>query len=927
MTVQNGQLADESTFNDAFMSRIIKALGVGIEIDSTTEFSRPYPKMTTAQRDTITATEADTLYNLDSKRLEIYDGTDWGVYDNVDSVNGKTGVVVLNPDDLDDTSTTHKFTTQAEKDANAAHIADLANPHAVTTTQLGLENVDNTSDVNKPISDDTQTALDLKANALDLSTHEASYFEHKEVDTKANLINWATTAPEGAIGYAFDKKIYYSVKNSLLVKIGGGLDKWVTLTDYKVDDVIWLEADNKIYRCITLNNDAAFTPVKWQELSESVGGGAEVPSTYKLFNAEDGDITDFVNITINATNPINGLADYEVTAYPASFPVVSTFPRNLGKRNTLTIQYTIVSGEAKVSLSGGGMASAVEAVVDNTSKKVVLEYYPQDATDLTLTITDESSATGLKLDDLVFSDEQREIKNFTVSQTMEASGLSRSGNFMAFPTIDEGNGKLATINNVTGRTRVTFLRDVDSFVAVFGRQAGGAGVSTAIINLYNSLGIIIKEGGEASDSSSRDSSALGGKASKGDYIEVYNDSGNPLEAYFSVTATATSSGTVYASEMNKEDIVILQKGNSSEVVGAGTPITFGTAVEHWSGTTFTVPETGIYNIKGSVGQAVANSTMYYLYINGALRERVSEMAISSDFKGFSGTFKWNKNDEVYIIPDQNITLVGSYTNDHYISITKQAVNVDNLILQNPDGSFETQTYFVPNDISAGQGAITTFNTNVGDRYRVKVTGYHRVFNSQANGISQIIASHDGTVIASSNFGIYTAGLGYEARKKGADYYEFTATTTTVEITYDIDTSHGLEGNGTSSGTNAQLTKLPKEMGVDVLGEVITNHVTGGIEYELKGQLLDGKQVYARSWDTIQSVPSGSQITIATTITGMDVLDLYGMVLSGANWYKMNSNIGGNNNYVTYYPAGGTIDLRHDGISSTRQRFTITYTKP
>ena len=44
------------------------------------------------------------------------------------------------------------------------HIADLTNPHSVTAAQVGLGNVDNTSDLNKPISTATQAALDLKAN-------------------------------------------------------------------------------------------------------------------------------------------------------------------------------------------------------------------------------------------------------------------------------------------------------------------------------------------------------------------------------------------------------------------------------------------------------------------------------------------------------------------------------------------------------------------------------------------------------------------------------------------------------------------------------------------------------------------------------------------------------------------------------------------
>lgn len=42
------------------------------------------------------------------------------------------------------------------------HVADTNNPHAVTKAQVGLSEVDNTSDVNKPISAATQLALDLK---------------------------------------------------------------------------------------------------------------------------------------------------------------------------------------------------------------------------------------------------------------------------------------------------------------------------------------------------------------------------------------------------------------------------------------------------------------------------------------------------------------------------------------------------------------------------------------------------------------------------------------------------------------------------------------------------------------------------------------------------------------------------------------------
>ena len=86
----------------------------------------------------------------------------------VDSVNGQVGVVVLDADDISDTTTANKFVTVAEKTniANSvAHITNTSNPHSTTKAQVGLGNVDNTSDLNKPISLLQQEALNSKANS------------------------------------------------------------------------------------------------------------------------------------------------------------------------------------------------------------------------------------------------------------------------------------------------------------------------------------------------------------------------------------------------------------------------------------------------------------------------------------------------------------------------------------------------------------------------------------------------------------------------------------------------------------------------------------------------------------------------------------------------------------------------------------------
>ena len=65
-----------------------------------------------------------------------------------------------------------------------SHISDFNNPHKVTAEQVGLGNVDNTSDINKPVSTAQQEALD--AVNKEVSEHKADKNNPHEV-TKAQV--------------------------------------------------------------------------------------------------------------------------------------------------------------------------------------------------------------------------------------------------------------------------------------------------------------------------------------------------------------------------------------------------------------------------------------------------------------------------------------------------------------------------------------------------------------------------------------------------------------------------------------------------------------------------------------------------------------------------------------------------------------------
>jgi hypothetical protein len=73
---------------------------------------------------------------------------------------------------------------KATTDKVNAHVADFENPHQVTKEQIGLGNVDNTSDADKPISSAVQEALD--AVNKEVSEHKADKNNPHEV-TKAQV--------------------------------------------------------------------------------------------------------------------------------------------------------------------------------------------------------------------------------------------------------------------------------------------------------------------------------------------------------------------------------------------------------------------------------------------------------------------------------------------------------------------------------------------------------------------------------------------------------------------------------------------------------------------------------------------------------------------------------------------------------------------
>lgn len=160
-------------------------------------------------------------------KKSVYDANDNGVVDDSEAVNGHDSSYLLsrsNHTGTQQASTISDFDVEVSNNssvsANTTHRGRTDNPHSVTKAQVGLGNVDNTSDADKPVSTAQQSALNLKAdksNVLELNnttafTPDSNY----EPATKKYVDDEITVAKYGQIDFFIPGNYNDAVDNTLL---------------------------------------------------------------------------------------------------------------------------------------------------------------------------------------------------------------------------------------------------------------------------------------------------------------------------------------------------------------------------------------------------------------------------------------------------------------------------------------------------------------------------------------------------------------------------------------------------------------------------------------------------------------------------------------------------------------------------------------
>lgn len=92
---------------------------------------------------------------------------------------------------------TNSYKKLADNEDLESHINNKSNPHKVTKAQVGLSNVDNTSDLDKPISNDTKTYVDNRDNkvlqdAKEYTDSHSPFIEKKQLVTEVTILEEPT---------------------------------------------------------------------------------------------------------------------------------------------------------------------------------------------------------------------------------------------------------------------------------------------------------------------------------------------------------------------------------------------------------------------------------------------------------------------------------------------------------------------------------------------------------------------------------------------------------------------------------------------------------------------------------------------------------------------------------------------------------------
>lgn len=188
----------------------------------------------------------------------------------------------------------------------SSHVNNKENPHEVTKAQVGLGNVDNTSDLNKPVSSATQTALSAKADKsyvdteLDLKAEKDYVDQELEFKSDTSYVNEKLSLKADI---EILKDLEENVKSSEILKFDQNLVN--TLGGYPLNSRVLLE-NGSIVKNISDGN------TNNPNLNMTGWGSSEIRISPRIFGADESktDSTEALRSAHTYANAMGMTVDY-----------------------------------------------------------------------------------------------------------------------------------------------------------------------------------------------------------------------------------------------------------------------------------------------------------------------------------------------------------------------------------------------------------------------------------------------------------------------------------------------------------------------------------------------------------------------------------------------------------------------------------------
>ena len=213
------QISDETTAREAAINALQGELADDIAqevVDRNTAIAAAKTELTTVinkevsdrkAADTQVRTDLEAAVELVAEELR---GADTTLQDNITKeVNDRKGEITRIEGLISDEAATRAQADTTVKAKVDSHIGNKSNPHGVTKAQVGLGNVNNTSDADKPVSTAQATAIaDAKAAGTNAQTNLTTHIQNKSnphgvtrdqlgMGTTAEIIFKKVSAPSG----------------------------------------------------------------------------------------------------------------------------------------------------------------------------------------------------------------------------------------------------------------------------------------------------------------------------------------------------------------------------------------------------------------------------------------------------------------------------------------------------------------------------------------------------------------------------------------------------------------------------------------------------------------------------------------------------------------------------------------------------------